>query len=748
MASSQQPAAQPPANAATRNQFGTFGGVFTPSILTIFGVIMFMRAGYVVGAAGVGGALLILCISNAITFLTALSISAIATNTRMRGGGAYFMISRVLGPEFGGAIGLALFLAQALSVPFYILGFVEALVRTFPALEPHFFALTLSSAGVLFVVTIVGARWAIRVQFVILGLLVLAIATFLGGAALHFRTDTLRANWAAAPDTSFWFIFAIYFPAVTGIMAGVNMSGDLRDPDRSIPRGTLAAIGVGFVVYALQIVLCGGAQTREGLIQGPYRTLLDRALGGMSFLVVGGVFAATLSSAIGSFLGAPRVLQALARDGIFRALRPFAAGARKGDEPRRALALTMAITLLVLWYAGSGAGGGALNVIAAVVSMFFLYTYGMTNLAAFVESFGLNPSFRPRFRWFHWTAALGGAAGCGFAAVLINPGAAAVAMAVVAALYWSVRRRMLEAAFGDARRGFYYSRLRGNLLRLSQLAPHPKNWRPTVLALTGNPATRPALAAFAQWLECGRGIVTLAQILVGDFEGLSNRRKTALARLEAFVRENRLAAFPEVLVARDFDEGLTTLLQAHSLGPVKPNLVMFGCPRDPERFAPFSHHLRVAHHLGMSLIVVADHGLPPPGEPTRIDVWWRGRENGSLLLILAHLLTRNWEWARADIRLLRVVESEAGRGPAAQALRGMVAAGRIEAEVEVVVSREPFATVLRRHSADAGLVLLGFRVADAGAGRPLVLGPRHARMLEGLPTALLACSTGEADLLA
>jgi len=732
---------------ATRNQFGTFGGVFTPSILTILGVIMFMRAGFVVGRAGIGSALLILLLSTSITLLTSLSISAIATNTRMRGGGAYFMISRVLGPEFGGAIGLALFLAQALSVPFYILGFVESLVRAFPALEPHFFTLSVGTACVLFVVTAVGAGWAIRVQYVILAVLALAVVTFLGGAAWRFKASQFRANWGPAEGLDFWRIFAIYFPAVTGIMAGVNMSGDLKEPGKSIPRGTLLAIAAGFAVYASQILLCGGAQTREGLVEAPFRTLLDQTLVGASFLVVAGVFAATLSSAIGSFMGAPRVMQALARDGIFRPLRPFGVGTRRGDEPRRALLLTFGLTLLVLWYAGSDTGGGPLNVVAVIVTMFFLYTYGMTNLAAFVESFGLNPSFRPRFRFFHWSAALAGTVGCGAAAFLIHPPAALGAMLVVGALYLYVRSRVLRAAFGDARRGFLYARARSNLLKLQRLAPHPKNWRPTVLALTGNPATRATLATLAHWFGCGRGLVTLVEILVGNLESLSARRRTALDRLEGFARSQDITAFPEVVVAPDFDHGLQTLLQAHSLGPIKPNLVMFGWPSNPERMEPFARHLRVARQLGMSLILVADRGLPPPGAPSRLDIWWRGRANGSLMLLLAYLLTRNWEWARARIRILRVVEDAAGRAPATAALRELVTAARIDADVEVIVSSAPFADALWAHSADAGLVLLGFQVPDDG-GRALPIGPGHTALLHGLPTTLFVASTGEADLLA
>ncbi len=728
-------------------RFGTFGGVFTPSILTILGVIMFMRAGFVVGRAGVGCALLTLLVCKVITVLTGFSIAGISTNTRVRGGGAYFMISRSLGPEFGGAIGLALFFAQALSVPFYILGFTEALTRSVPGVEEHYLAVTLITALILCGVTYVGAQWAIRAQYIILSVLVISIITFLGGAALNFRMATFRANFAPAAGYDFWRVFAIYFPAVTGIMAGVNMSGDLKNPTRSIPRGTFLALGVGLLVYGAQMVISGGAAGRDMLTDQPFEMLVEQALLGMGFFVLAGVFAATLSSAIGSFLGAPRVLQALARDRIFTTLGFFARCSGPNREPRRGLALTFAITLAVLISAGSGGSGKALNMVAAVVTMFFLYTYGMINLAAFVESFGSNPSFRPRFRWFHWTLAAAGTVGCGGAAFLISPVAAVVSALVIGVIYFVINRRLLEMAFGDARRGFVYSRVRANLLRLSQRSSDPKNWRPTVLVLTGNPATRGDLLTFGNWLECDRGILTLAEILVGDFDEVNRRRLAAVERMRGFLKELNAAAFPEVMVAPTLDWGIAALLQGHSIGPLKPNVVLVGWAGKPERREIFERHLRMARALGMSLGILVPRGFPKAGAESRIDVWWRGRENGYLMLILSHLLASNWEWSRGRVRVLRLVGNEAGRVPAGESLDKLIEAARIDAETEVVVSQRPFREVLQEHSGDAGLIMLGFTVSDDGE-RP-VFPPSYVSMVEqSLPSLLLVCSTGEADPMA
>jgi amino acid transporter len=739
-----------------RNRFGAFGGVFTPSILTILGVIMFMRAGFVVGEAGVLCAVLILLIAKSITLSTSLSIGAISTNMQVRGGGAYFMISRVLGPEFGGAIGIALFLAQALSVPFYILGFTESAVRTFPALSPHFQTIALSVTAVLFFIGYVGAGWAIRTQYVILGILGLSIATFLAGSARLFSVQTFLANWL--PDYtpvqgagsgqgvySFWILFAIYFPAATGIMAGVNMSGDLKDPMRSIPRGTLAAVGVGFLVYLAQILLSGGAFARGNLVARPYETLHDSALFGSGFLVTAGVFAATLSSALGSILGAPRVLQAVARDRILSFLHPFEKGTRGKDEPRRAILLTAAITAAVLLWAGNRAEGNALNAVAAVITMFFLYTYGMTNLSAFIEAFGGNPSFRPQFRWFHWSTALLGALGCMGTAFLIDPMAASAAVLMVALLLWYLRKRELQAAFGDARRGFVFASVRKNLLRLSQMKEDSRNWRPTILVFSGNPSSRETLIRYADWMESGRGIVYLANILVGSSAEYPSQRRTAVRQLEEFCRERNIQAFPVVVVADRLEQGMSLLLQA-VIGPIRPNMAMFGWPSDASAVPDFARELRIAAGMGMSLVLVQGEGLPRPDSAQRIDIWWRGRKNGGLMVILAHLLTMNWQWNRAGIRVLRVIEDAAGRTPAEEALQKLIDGSRVKARVEAVVSDRPFVETLHEHSNDAACIFLGFEVPDEE--QESAWHRTYHAMLRGMPTTLAVTSAGGEDLLA
>ncbi len=729
--------------------------MFTPSILTIFGLIMFMRTSYVVGSVGVALALLILLIAQTITLATGLSISAISTNTPVKGGGAYFLISRSLGPGFGSSIGIALFSAQTLSVPFYILGFAEALVSNFPSLCPYFLWVAVIPGIVLFAISWIGANWAVKFQFVILGILALSILAFLGGALFKpFSLEVLKANAAPLESARLFTIFAIFFPAVTGIMAGVNMSGDLKDPAKSLPMGTMLAILVGGVVYAAQIIISGGAFSRSELLSEPYKILVSNALFGAGFIVIAGVICATLSSALGSYMGAPRVLQALAKDRIITVLAPFEKGSGKHNEPLRALALSGIVTLGVLLWGGiMGPGDGnsfnPLNMIAEIVTMFFLYTYGMVNLAAFVESYGNNPSFRPRFRYYHWSTALFGAVSCIAVTFLINAWAAFAALLIIGALFMLTARKEMKIKFGDARRGFFYSRIRKSLLLLTQQPSDPKNWRPTIAVMTGNPNTRSKLLEYARLLECGRGILTLVRIMTSDnLENIGRQRRDELKKLENYIKENNYCVFPEVLITDNFDIGLKAFLQTHSIGPVKPNIAMFGWPREMTRVKPFFSNLRAVIELGMSNIVFVDKQNQKCPEITqgRIDIWWRGQSNGSLMAILAYLLQANPGWHGTTLRILRMTNSKENEKNDLAELDKLIHAGRIKAEAKIIVSEKPFKEILHKESSDAKVIFMGF--APPNDDRAEEAFTAIDSQLENMPPTFLIASSGEADLLA
>jgi len=312
---------------------GTFAGVFTPSILTILGLILFLKTGYVVGSAGLIRALLIVLLANSISVLTSISLSAIATNLRVKGGGDYYLISRTLGVQYGGALGIVLFLAQSVSIAFYAIGLGEVLTSVLGLTQPWWPQVIAAIAtAFLFVLAWLGADWAARFQYVVLVVLFLGITAFFVGAIPAWDAGQLRDNLAPAGGVPFWMLFAIFFPAVTGFTQGVSMSGDLRDPGKSLPRGTFMAVGLSMVIYISVVVLFAGARPGAVLVAGDTEAMGQIAA--WPWLVAAGAIAATLSSSLASFLGAPRILQSLAADRVAgrRSSVPVSAAVRQGTR--------------------------------------------------------------------------------------------------------------------------------------------------------------------------------------------------------------------------------------------------------------------------------------------------------------------------------------------------------------------------------------------------------------------------------
>ena len=737
-------------------RFGMFGGVFTPCVLTILGVIMFMRTGFVAGHTGLWLGLAILLISKSITTLTTLSLSAIASNTRVKAGGLYYMVSRALGPDFGGSIGLTLFLAQAVSVAFYTIGFTEALMDVVTPLFggeqgvreliAHFrlsqITATVVTAG-LFALTFRGADLVIKVQYGVLAVLLLAVASFLVGGGLQF--DSARFADNSMPEftdgMSFWVAFAIFFPATTGISAGANMSGDLKSPARALPAGTLLAILFTAVIYVAQLVLCVGASPRSALKGSAFLALQEMSVFGP--LIVLGVFAATLSSALGSFLGAPRILQAIGKDRLLRPLTFFGKGSGATNEPRRATVLSFGIAVAVIW-------AGDLNAVAEVISMFFLIAYGMINLSAFVESKGANPSFRPQFRFFHWSLALAGAVGCGVAMVKINETYALLAFGVVGVIYFYLRKKDIQTTWGDAKRGYVFQATRNNLLYLEQNPPDPKNWRPILVAITEDPKRDRQLLRVGAWLESERGLYTVAHVSERPAEDQPARLRFA-RRARAELREqldaDAIAAFVEAAGVRELDEGLFLFMQSYSVGGLWPNTVALALPSGEiaEIRTRFLRMMDVLVRFDLNLAVLKPGDMTLSKKRRTIDLWWRGYKNGSLMAMFAYLVSLDDSWQDAQIRIMRIVRDVQEEQEAHRELGELKGRARIGATIEVIRSdRPPLELILERSGGTADLVFLGMAAASGEEFRGFLeaVGPT----LERLPTTVLIASNGEADV--
>ena len=672
----------------------TFGGVFTPSILTILGVIMYLRFGWVVGNVGLIGTLLIVTLSTSITFLTGLSIAAIATDQRVRIGGAYYMISRSLGVESGGAIGIPLYLAQGLSVALYTVGFAESIVDVFPAADLKLVGM-ITTVGVA-ALALASAKMAIRAQYFIMGGIALSLISLIFGSPIE---ETQIEMWGAAERHSepFWAVFAVFFPAVTGIMAGVNMSGDLEDPAKSIPRGTFWAIGVGYIIYMGLPILIANRADALTLIEDP---LIMRRMAFWGDAILIGVWGATLSSAVGSILGAPRVLQALARDGILpRRLEWLGKGSGEDDSPRAGTVVTLVLALAAVYL-------GNLNVIAPVLTMFFLTTYGVLNVAAGMERLVKSPSFRPSFR-VHWSFSLLGAFGCFAVMFLVNTLATVFAGFFVAGIFLWLQRREMKSAWGDVWSGVWMAVTRVGLLRLRGAAD-PKNWRPHLLVLSGAPTRRWHLIDLASTVSHNRALITVSTVITS--ERVTRERQAAMEQhITEYLNERGVRGLVRVITAPDAFEGAERLVDAYGLGELVPNTVLLGDSEDTTRRARYCEMISHFYNARRNVLIVRDDRNQSFGRRRRIDVWWGGlKGNGGLMMLLAYLMRTDLSWRGAVVRLKMVVPTASAADDARKNLRALLAETRTGADLDIIASNgRSFDEVLHESSREADVVFVG-----------------------------------------
>ena len=689
--------------------FGTFQGVFTPSILTIIGVVMYLRFGWVLGNLGLGGTLFLVTLCSSVTFVTGLSISALATNMRMKGGGAYFMISRSFGVESGAALGIPIALMQAVGTSFYVAGFSEALVHSglpyVTGLDAR--VVGLATLGALTVLSMLSADLALRAQYVIMAAIVASLVSFfLGGAP---EGALAPAAGAVSPSVGFWPVLAVFFPAVTGILSGVGMSGDLRDPGKSIPRGTLAAVLTGYIVYmavpvALQLFVRDSAVLRTDL-------MVFQKCARWEMPVMLGVWAATLSSAIGSLLAAPRVVQALARDSALP--RFLGRGFGRRDDPRVA-------TLATFVVAGAGIALGDINAIAPVLTMFNLTTYALLNLSAALEEAMGNPSWRPTFRVRSWVC-FAGFLGCVAMMFMISPGWTFVAMAFEAAVYWLMKRRALRARWGDMRLGLLMSAARIVVRALSRRAWDGRNWRPVLLVLAGASARLRRLVEIAGAISRNKSLVTVAAIVPEDAWS-AERAETMRGALRDALQRRGIEAQVRIQPGVDHWAGMRELARAYGWGPLVPNTVLFGPATAADTEAPCGEFVKLLVSRGRNVLVVCDNAAEEDGAVSgaaqndgaarTIDIWWRGRQgNAPFMLALACLLRRADEWRGANLRICHLLEEGARPEEAHAMLEGFLASARVEAE-PVIVTRDDAPTPvdrIRQVSRGSDLVLLGLR---------------------------------------
>lgn len=710
--------------------FGTLP-VFLAGISTILGAILFLRFGYAVGHVGMLGALGIIALGHLVTIPTALALAEIATNRRVEGGGEYFIISRSFGTSIGSVIGVSLYLSQAISVAFYMIAFAEAFQPLAPMLQESlgipFDARLISLPGTFALLTLMllrGASLGVSALYVVVSVLALALGLFFLGSPLPgFDPQHVElADHVDDPDP-FIYVFAIVFPAFTGMTAGVGLSGDLADPRHSLPRGTLAATLVGMVVYVAVVVKLALSASPETLSDSSL-VMADIALWGP--IVPIGLGCATLSSAIGSILVAPRTLQAIGHDGALptKQLNEFIAeGVGDVNEPRNATLVTGAIALVIV-------GLGNVDFVARLISMFFMVTYGSLCAISFLEHFAARPSYRPRFR-SRWYVSLFGALICLLMMFQMDPLFAVLALLSMGALY------RLFSRTGEGRRDDLGAIFEGVMTQLTRdlhvriqrrrrrRTGHAE-WRPSIICVSPHTFERSAPVQLLGWLCHRQGFGTYLHYIPGVLDERTYRESLQLRpRLLDQISSRAAGVYIDTIISPSMVSAVAQSLQVPGVSGLSNNAAMFELSvHDDNRAAEELVQLvTFAAHAEMSVLVLR-HGDFHFGDCNRLHIWltWNDSLNANLMILLGYIILGHPDWARADVRVFAALPSERVEGER-EAFRKRMADGRIPVPARnirfmAVDSLETFRDQVAERSQDADLTIVGFDLeglAERGA---------------------------------
>jgi len=665
-------------------KYGTFSGVFTPTLLTILGVIMYLRQGSVVGNAGLGGAWLIIGLVCGIIACTALSMSSITTNIRIGAGGAYSIISQSLGLEVGGSVGVPLYLSQALAVTMYIFGFREGWQFVFP--EHPALLVDVATYGIILGIALISAGFAFRIQYLILAVIIVSLvsvfATVFTGELEH--QPQMWGEFPGFPENGFqgtdlWFLFALFFPAATGIMAGANMSGELEDPRRSIPLGTLGAVGVGTVIYMILAWWLARAASPEELVRN-YTVMIDRAA--WEPAVLAGLLGATFSSGLASLVGAPRILHALAESGVLPRVDWLSKRTPRG-EPRNAVIFTGIVVLAALLLRD-------LNTVAPLITMFFLITYAMINVVVFIEqSLGLI-SFRPLFQ-IPRAVSFFGAVGCLFAMFIIEPIFGLVAVGFVVAFYMLLLRRRIQAPGGDVRSGLFVALAEWAARKVTEFPPSPeRSWKPNILVpVERMTQLRGGFPLLADLTSLGGSVKLLG---LEESEEGSELRREMPSFAQAFRKRGVFARMTFIEEAAP-GEGLIAAMQALNGAFFRPNCVFLRLPveEDPAAEDEIRRVVRRARRLRTGVVLFADHPEARLGRRQSLNVWMRDQSpdweismrlgNMDMSLLIGHILRKAW---KGELNVVCIVDDPAQTEPATEFLGRVTDLARIP-EARIVV---------------------------------------------------------------
>ncbi|XP_033219825.1 bumetanide-sensitive sodium-(potassium)-chloride cotransporter isoform X2 [Belonocnema kinseyi] len=594
-------------------KLGWIQGVLIPCLLNIWGVMLFLRLSWVVAHAGIYQSIIIIAISAVVCVITTLSLSAISTNGEVKGGGIYFIISRSLGPEFGASVGIVFAFANAVAASMNTIGFCDSMNQLLKENGVKIFdngvndVRLIGTVAILVMILIcaIGMEWESKAQNFLIAIIVGAILDFLIGSMIGpstleqqahgfvgFSSETFKNNWG--PDyrfsenvnQTFFSIFAIFFPSVTGIQAGANISGDLKDPASSIPVGTLLALLISMISYVTFVLFAGGAAARVASGQVVNNTIVQCVAGvncthyglyydysimqlmsGWGPFIYAGCFAATLSTALTNLLSVPRLIQALGKDRIYPGLIFFSKGYGKSGEPYRGYVLTFIVAVLFLLIAD-------LNLVAPLISNFYLASYALINFCTFHAALVRPLGWRPTFRYYNTWLSLLGFILCVAIMFLIDWATSLVTFVIIFALYLIVVYRKPDVNWGSSTQAQTYKTALSTVYKLNSMDEHVKNYAPQILALTGSPNTRPALLHLANLITKNNSLLLCGEVYPSR---LSYRmRSNHLRKGYAWLNRHRIKGFYQIVEEMSLEMGASALMQASGVGKLVPNVVLMG----------------------------------------------------------------------------------------------------------------------------------------------------------------------------
>ncbi len=699
-------------------RFGT-PPVFFTAISTILGAILFLRFGFAVGTLGFWGVIILIILGHTVTIPTALAISEIATNKRVEGGGEYFIISRSFGLNIGATIGIALYLSQAISVAFYVIAFTESFEFFFNYMDKvHNIVIPrqVISIPVMFILSVLilkkGANLGVKALYFVVGMLAISIVLFFIGDTTYAQECGYNIADAKMRNMdNFFMVFAIAFPAFTGMTAGVGLSGDLKNPGRSIPLGTTLATFTGMILYFFIAYKLASSASPEELVNNQF-VMSNIAIGGKIIIPLG-LAAATISSALGSVMVAPRTIQALAIDRSFphsKINKWLAKGRKKDNEPINGSLVTCIIAIVFVAL-------GNVNAVAEIISMFFMVTYGSLCLISFLNHFGSSPSYRPSFK-SRWYISLIGFITAIWVMLKINTAYAIVSIIVMSLLYLYIshyhkERRGLTSIFANAI--FQINRNLQIYFQKNSTNRTKAEWRPSAICISRHSFERSSAFNLLNWISYKYGFGTYLHRIKGYYsKNTVNQSKKEMAKLISNLN-NHHHFYIDTIISPSYTSAIAQAIQIPGISGMENNMVIFEYAKENnDEISEIIDNFTLVSAGNFDVCILAS-SLREVQYKNGIHVWIKttDEENANLMILLSFIILGYPEWKKSDIKIFNICKSEEIED-VRKNMHELVISGRLpisSKNIEIIVQKDDLSpkAIINKYSSNAGFTIIGFR---------------------------------------